>query len=643
MILVLESYGLAKSPSKTAYDHIAASMQKYSARYIVVLGSSDFSAAFINAMGVRNMVDDSHVYFGNNVPWPSQNATLLYGDKYFGYIKGYIQFSAFNSAREANYYKALKEVNQKMGINLTELDIDFNDIFYFYDCVKAMAYGMDSLLKAGSSREMLVTRQLNPQMSYKRFRNTGYSGILADPFTLDENGDVNIYTGDYYNNVIFAELNAGGDGFSKYNMSAPIFFNGNVEGILLIAFIVSGIATALISGGAIFAFRDHSAVRSSSPPEMLVLCGGCTLIFASLIGFLGTPDAFLCTLRTSGIFMGFILFATPLICKSLKTWAIVTSGHRMKESEARQIVFKSRVANVVVIVAAVLMVTFWARAVPMRVDTFESPKFKYMRCTERNTSVLTIALYVVASLLVAGIAASSGLSASIKNAKYNETTLLTMVAISVLSSFCLTQALSGSANEQTDFFIAAIVWIVTFSMFFMVACTRLWALLNDIQVERYSLNSSVVMFYTSVNESSNGYRSNPVYTAVARKPKACPVREYHYADLSSGIQAKPIAFRIRKSLVLFTKIWWWSLWRVGRASVHTLDNGKRQWVQLETADFVYCCRISSCEWSATGRENAVYVASNYTKNVEQQCIMFEFETRQDAETVLADIRQILRQ
>ncbi|TPX40491.1 hypothetical protein CcCBS67573_g10621, partial [Chytriomyces confervae] len=369
-IFVLESFGLAKSPSSTMYDHIVASMRKYSARYIVVLGGSDFSAAFINAMGARNMVDDDHVYFGNNVPWPSQNATLLYGDKYFGYIKGYIQFSAFNSAREANYYKALNEVNQKMGINVTEFDVDFNNIFYFYDCVKAMAYGMDSFLKAGSSPEMLATRQLNPQMSYNHFRNTGYSGILGDPFTLDENGDVNIqtlyysYSGDYYNNVIFAELEASGKRFSNYNTSAPIFFNGgseppvdgppvlltltysssNVEGILLIAFIFSGIAMALISGGAIFAFRIHSAIRSSSPPEMILLCGGCSIVFASLIGFLGTPDPFACTLRTSGIFIGFIFFATPLVCKTLKMWVIVTAGRRMKESEARQIVFKSRVA-----------------------------------------------------------------------------------------------------------------------------------------------------------------------------------------------------------------------------------------------------------------------------------------------------------
>ncbi|TPX40929.1 hypothetical protein CcCBS67573_g10599, partial [Chytriomyces confervae] len=378
-ILVLESFGLASSPTSTMYDHIVASMRKYSARYIVVLGSSDFSAAFINAMGVRGLVDNDHVYFGNNVPWPSQNATLLYGDQYFGYIRGYIQVSPFNSAREANYYKALKEVNQKMGINVTEFDVDFNNIFYFYDCVKAMAYGMDSLLEADSSTEMLVTRQLNPQMSYKHFQNTGYSGILGDPFTLDENGDVNIqtlyysYSGDYYNNVIFAELEASGKRFSKYNMSAPIFFNvgseppvdgpqvlptltydsGNMEGILLIAFICSGIAMALISGGVIFAFRVHSAIRSSSPPEMLLLCGGCSIVFVSLIGFLGTPDPFACTLRTSGIFMGFIFFATPLVCKTLKMWIIVTAGRRMKESEARQIVFKSRVAIAVIITIAV--------------------------------------------------------------------------------------------------------------------------------------------------------------------------------------------------------------------------------------------------------------------------------------------------
>ncbi|KAJ3218386.1 hypothetical protein HDU81_000624, partial [Chytriomyces hyalinus] len=266
------------------------------------------SAAFLNAVGVRDMVDDDHVYFGINVPWPSLNATLLYGDKFFGYIKGYIQFAEFNSERSANYYKALNEVNHKLGVNVTEFDVDSNDIFYFYDCVKAMAYGMDSV------------RRLNT------------CGVVGDPFTLDENGDINMsYTGDYYNSVTFAELEAGGERFAKYNMSAPIFFNG----------------------GAIFAFRVHSSIRSSSPPEMLVLCGGCCLIFASLIGFMGTPDAYLCTLRSSGIFVGFILFATPLISKTWKMWAIVTATHRMTDAEAQQIVFKSRVAGAVIIATAV--------------------------------------------------------------------------------------------------------------------------------------------------------------------------------------------------------------------------------------------------------------------------------------------------
>ncbi|KAJ3249561.1 hypothetical protein HDU78_000088 [Chytriomyces hyalinus] len=650
-ILVLESFGLAKSPSNTTYDHIAASMQKCSARYVVVLGSSDFTAAFLNAMGVRNMVDDDHVYLGINGPSPSQNATLLYGDKYFGYIKGYIQFSEFNSVRDANYYKALNEVNQKMGINATEFDIDSNNIFYYYDCVKAMAYGMDSFLKAGLSPEMLATRQLNPQMSYKHFRNTGYSGILRDPFTLDENGDFHPQTlyysfyGDYYNGNIFAELEAGGERFSNYNTSAQIFFNGgsvppvdgpsvlptltysssNMEGILLIAFIVIGIAFALISGGAIFVFRVHSAIRSSSPPEMLVLCGGCSIMFASLIGFVGTPDALLCTVRTSGIFIGFILFATPLICKTLKMLAIVTASHRMKDAEAQQIVFKSRLASAAIISAAVMN---------------ESPQFKYMRCTERKTSAISYALYMVASMLVAGIAAASGLSAGIENAKYNESTMLAMVVIAILSGVCLTQAISASANERTDFFIAFIVWTMTCSMLFMVVSPRLCALLNDIQVDRYSAYSSVEISRSSAKGSSS---SNPVRATVA-KPKACPVHEYYYADLSKGIQKKLIAFRIRKNLMgAFSKVWWWSSWKLGRVSVHALDNGKRRWIQLEAEGFAHCCSISSSKWIATGRDNTACVASNCTKDLETQSIMFEFETHQDAETVLADIRQLLEQ
>ncbi|KAI8841127.1 hypothetical protein BJ741DRAFT_595319 [Chytriomyces cf. hyalinus JEL632] len=62
--------------------------------------------------------------------------------------------------------------------------------------------------------------------------------------------------------------------------------------------------------------------------------------------------------------------------------------------------------------------------------------------------------------------------------------MLTMVVITILSGFCLTRALSTSANERTDFFIAFIIWIMTCSMFFMINILHTHRLTNLTRVQK---------------------------------------------------------------------------------------------------------------------------------------------------------------
>ncbi|KAJ3239773.1 hypothetical protein HDU77_011217 [Chytriomyces hyalinus] len=113
-------------------DYIVESLRQSSARYIIVTGSNDFTAAFIHGMGSKGMVNDHHVYIGTNYPMPFENATLY-------------------------------------------TDVIYNALDSFYDCAMNMVSGWNLL---------------NHLMSFSLFKNTGYHGMITDPFLLTEQGDL---------------------------------------------------------------------------------------------------------------------------------------------------------------------------------------------------------------------------------------------------------------------------------------------------------------------------------------------------------------------------------------------------------------------------------------------------------------------
>ncbi|KAJ3227606.1 Metabotropic glutamate receptor 3 [Chytriomyces hyalinus] len=487
-ISIQEQFSLSKTANAGIHDRLALTLRKISARYIIILGNIDFTAGFMNAMGVRGMINRFHVYIGDNVPWPSQDAKLLYGENYFSYLKGFIQFTGFISERTKNYYKSMAEVAEKLGHNVTEVDIDYNNIFLFFDCVKSMAYGMNSLLQGGASPAMLSSRQLNYEMDYRQFQNTGYSGNLGDPLLFDDHGDIRIYTGEDYNTVLFAQLDPGGLEFTMYNESLPIFFDGgstpprdgppmlpqydytsgNLEGICLIVLIVLGVATASFSAVVLFMFRTRRIIRSSSVPEMLMLSAGSIVIVLSLVGYLGPSSTKSCSYRIFFIFIGFTLFATPLIAKTAKIYVLSAADRRLKETEARRIAFVSRAANCVVTAIAMTISVCWIVQARMSVLTYDTLEVVYTRCVESGPTASSYALYSFAVILLLGLCASS-----------------------IFFGAFIVKIISASSNARTDFFMAVIIWAVIMTVFSMVVLTRLYALFSERQTTaRFPMHTS---------------------------------------------------------------------------------------------------------------------------------------------------------
>ncbi|KAJ3405868.1 hypothetical protein CcCBS67573_g06713 [Chytriomyces confervae] len=652
-ISIQEQFSLSKTATAGIHDHLALALNKISARYIIILGDIDFTAEFINAMGERGLIDKFHVYIGDNVPWPSQNAKLLYGEKYFSYLKGFIQFSGFISERTKNYYRSMAEVSEKLGYNITELDIDYNNIFQFYDCVKTMAHGMNSLLQDGASPAMLAARQLNYEMDYKQFRNTGYSGNLGDPLTFDEKGDIRIYSGDEYKNVIFAELDAGGLEFTMYNESVPIFFDGgtippregppmlphyvyaygSLEGICLIVLIILGVATASFSAVVLCLFRTHRTIRSSPVPEMLTLSAGCIVIVVALLGYVGPSTAKSCSLRVLFIFFGFTLFATPLIAKTAKIWALAAADRRLKETEARRIAFVSRAANCFVAAIAMTIGLCWIAQVQMSVRSFDTPELGYARCVESSASASSYALYAFAVILLLGLCASSILSGTIKAAEYNESTMLGLVVYIFSFGAYLVKIISGSSNERTDFFMAVIIWTIIMTVFSMVVLTRLYALFSERQsTARFLMHAShAVKVMTTAEASSRKGATKPISVTPV-------VRDYNFKELCSQLESRLVTFRTRTPSKLCPSSWWgWSAWAQGRLSVHEIDKGRRKWIEFESVDSSHSVGVSETGWSVTRHASFVYFARTSRHFMQQNCAEIEFGTDEDAEVLLLEV------
>ncbi|KAI8826504.1 hypothetical protein BJ741DRAFT_714474 [Chytriomyces cf. hyalinus JEL632] len=189
-ILILCEFGMEDGSDAFMLDYIVESLRQSSARYIIVTGSNDFTAAFILGMGSREMVEKNHVYIGTNYPMPSENATLLYGSRYFELIRGFVLVSCANSdTSRPTFQEGRQELIRLSGYNFTDNDVIYNALDSFYDCAMNMVSGWNLLLPDSSILD-LSTKKLNHLMNYSLFKNTGYHGMITDPFILTEQGDL---------------------------------------------------------------------------------------------------------------------------------------------------------------------------------------------------------------------------------------------------------------------------------------------------------------------------------------------------------------------------------------------------------------------------------------------------------------------
>ncbi|TPX74517.1 hypothetical protein CcCBS67573_g04222 [Chytriomyces confervae] len=612
-ITVLGSFQVANPSDATYLSYISMSLMKTSARYIMILGQSEFTAHMMFELGNIGLVDSSRVYMGINYPDPRGNATEVFGNVFFDYIRGFIFIAQLGEVNSPIYNKSRDALRPFSGYNISNSDFDGSFLPNYFDCLNTMVKGFSNLLQSGATPQDLASRRLNSQMNSSLFQNTGYKGILSypQPTQYDDTGDIKLrmlylyMTGNDFEQIIFGETDADATSYSNHPGSEPVFFGGgsipppdgpipapsqiyglnSIRGIIIITGSLLGILIMIFAAGILFEFRKNKLIRSASVPEIISICVGGFIICLSLLAYIGEVTVTTCKSRVVGVLLGFSLMVSPLVFKNAAVIAVSGAQTRLREKEVRLIILKFRIADILMIMIAVGLSIFWWLRSSMAPVVFHMPGSTYARCLEHKTgsSLMTSALYTYSGILLIGLAATSIFSFRVQMAAYNEGSLTSIVLVSILLGFCLHRGISESADDRTDFTTAVIKWALVMFVFGMVVGVRILAVWQEYQEKALlSKKTSTHSFFSQQRSSSN---------ASARHSERSYVQDP--TQKPRKIKFKMIEAGSRRSLFCYKRSFFYSSpWDTGVASIHFLEARSRVWLLVESLHSAECLVLS---------------------------------------------------
>ncbi|KAJ3241784.1 hypothetical protein HDU81_010428 [Chytriomyces hyalinus] len=639
---ILGSFQVANASDASYLSYISMSLTKTSARYIMILGQSDFTAQMMFELGNIGLVDSSRVFMGINYPDPRGNATEIYGSVFFEYIRGFIFMAQLGQVNSPSYNKSRDSMRSFTGFNVSNSDFDNNFLPGYYDCLNTMVAGFSNLLEAGATPQDLALRRLNSQMNSTLFQDTGYTGILSypQPTEYDNNGDIKLrmlylyMTGNDFEQIVFGETDADATSYSGHPGAEPIFFGGgsipppdgpilapsqiygldSIRGVLIMTGSILGILIMIIAAGILFEHRKNKLIRSASVPEMISICAGGFVICLSLLAYIGEVTVATCKSRVVGVLLGFSLMVSPLVFKNAAVITVSGAQTRLREKEVRLIILKFRIADILMITIAVGLSIFWWLRSSMAPVTYHMPGSTYTRCLEYKggTSYMSRVLYVYSSILLVGLAATSIFSFRVQMAAYNEGSLTSIVLLSILLGFCLHQGISESADDRTDFTTAVIKWALVMLVFGMVVGVRILAVWQEYQEKALLRKKTSTHSFFSQQRSSSNASARHSERSYVQDPTQKP-RKTKFKMIEAGS---------RRSLFCYKRSFFYSSrWDVGVASLHSLESRSRVWLLVESLYSAECLVLSdSKDIFQAGR----FV--HFWPSLSRSSIKFEFES-----------------
>ncbi|KAJ3236888.1 hypothetical protein HDU81_010254 [Chytriomyces hyalinus] len=627
------SVGLVSNYDEQAVHILNKTLHRTDARYILVLGQSNFVTSIVGQRTSMALAGSKYVWFANNgfIFGPQSNEADY---------KGAILVNNCNDATSLRKGDILRRLmNQKFGADFSTTYFYRMGIHLLYDCTILMLVGFNKLQV---DPETLANRLAQDRMNFTLFRNLDYIGtVSSSKVRLNDHGDAEspicfyLITDDL-DTVEFARTDESRSTIVSFNASMPIFsgsFSTPSDGFVeLHSFRYSlrtheGAAIACLSfigmlassTGAWFLikFRKASIIRASCLPEMLFICFGTLCAYTSLLLFMDTPTSASCHARITLLLIGYSTIMIPLASKNLMIqWLFGQESSRTLDEILKvKVAYRASAgaAGIVHMSLCVLTVTQFKLVALELVDGNDA----YVRCSARGIALPAYVWFISNALVWMGVVVSATLSTKVRLVEYNETTQMVLVALFSGMNFLLIAVMETAPDKWTDFKTCIVLW------------TTITAVLGTILGGRVV---DVMKGYGRIKRVRGVIADGSSNKKSAVRSRVGSIRHgtmqfYSFRVLDKA--GKLCVFKIQKRGMG----WMFEKWMTGIISLHSL--GGRRWICITTLQKAYCAAIEDV--------GAVYFTPSSVEIGAKVRILVEFEDNVVAQLFMADIENAFKE
>ncbi|KAI9352192.1 periplasmic binding protein-like I [Obelidium mucronatum] len=354
-------------------DFIASQIGISGANYILIMAEpATIGQIYFRLAKQKQYVGPKYVWMSpNNLPKVGENASEVYGERYYQYARGFITYKGGWKHDESFYNlssKVLDTINARVNrtgslTNRIELDDMANvNTFGSYDCINVLAHGFQQTMTSqNASAWKLQSRSLQRYLTRSAFNSTGYNGLMAHPLELRPTGDLYAPFFVSYLDGVDASLKAVPFAVTSIDSleirllpgQGPVFFDGTstpprdellsivrVEsilqhfepaGLLVATLALLGITACTLISILTMKYRDNTVIRAGSPIFMVIIASGCILSYMSVFAFMGVLTPMKCKLQIWLQVIALSLVVGSLFAKNIRVWLIYKTRRRLKK------------------------------------------------------------------------------------------------------------------------------------------------------------------------------------------------------------------------------------------------------------------------------------------------------------------------
>ncbi|KAI9330957.1 periplasmic binding protein-like I [Obelidium mucronatum] len=571
----------------------------------------------------------------------------------------------------------------------------------FYDCMGTMLYGLDQFLKKNPTYTpaMLGARQLQSQLNYTAFANTGFKGTLMNPMRIDKYGDVGAKT-------IFISLNQSfwEDGsqpwfgeidkltgiYTQFTNPPPVFFGGSSippadgppmtimtwssnglsssSGQTMLALTIIGLIISVATIAFLIKYQNEKIVKMASVPECLVTLTGSLLTYTSILFYIGDVTLSHCKTRIWLLLLGYMFMIIPVVTKNARLYTILNSKKRL---DGKFLTLMNRIGIAAAVLGQTGLLVYWSMRSETYLKTVIADEFMFDVCKSKDPAgELTIPLLTAFTTLVH--ISLPVLAFLLRNADpiYNESPALITICVAIGAIAALLQIFPANGRKTLDLMQVVLIWIGTTLVLTVLFGKKLYEVIYDRVIEKGLLRKQLKS--SSATESKNGTNGsgrvdsmNEGQSSIAAAVKTTNISKSGIPGAGSIKQSSASELKVVRPIqggkaaaptgkkhktchsvqipgihVLKAKPsqfqLLWDPWIHGVFYFSNLHN--RTWISIATLDKVYSFRIeSSVQIKHTEHENGKHEVTIYEYLTKNNFkAILEFENGQSASAFVAE-------